>query len=68
MYMLLLFAKLTGTLVAFIALFAIYRHVKAVKRVQFYAAQGMTALPGYDSFLLGNAKQIFKYRALRDAN
>jgi len=28
----------------------------------------MSALPGYDKFLIGNAGSILKYRGLREAN
>ena len=44
------------------------RHYKAVKRVQYYTDQGMSPVPGYDKFLLGNASDIMQYRKLREAN
>ena len=34
------------------------RHFKAVAKVGYYADQGMTPLPGYDNFFIGNGKLI----------
>ena len=40
-----------------------WRHVKAVQRVEFYKSQGMSPLPGYDTFITGNRGTYRNYFA-----
>ena len=55
-------------LIALIVVWMVLRHFNAVKRVEYYAVQGMSALPGYNNFLIGNAYSFAKYRKLQEAN
>ena len=61
MYLLFLAAKCIGVLFLVLALYVVKRHMDAVKRVKYYASQGMSALPGFDTFFIGNAGQLRKY-------
>ena len=43
-------------------------HYQAVARVKYYQSQGMTALPGFDTFFFGNRNILLKYRALMNSD
>ena len=43
-----------------------YLHFKCMQRVKYYQAQGMTPLPGYDTFYIGNAGMVKKYKQESD--
>ena len=43
-----------------------YLHFKCMQRINYYQAQGITTLPGYDKFFFGNAGIIKKYKQESD--
>ena len=53
-----LLLKILFTLVLLFIVKTVYYHFKAVRRVKFYINQGIPAMPGFDRFPLGNAKDI----------
>jgi len=55
-------------LILVLLILAVNKHFKAVARVGYYADQGMTPLPGYDNFFIGNGKLFQKWRLLRNEN
>ena len=48
--------------------FLTYRHIKAVDRVKFYVAQGMSPTPGWEKFIQGNIDLALRYEKLCGEN
>ena len=38
--------------------YATYSHLKKMRRLESYKAQGIHMMPGYDRFLIGNIKDV----------
>jgi hypothetical protein len=47
---------------------AILKHFYALSKIRFYTSQGMRVCPGYDTFFIGNVKQMINWRRIRVAN
>ena len=64
-YILVEVGKYALYLLLFLLGLACLKHYTAMQRVKFYADQGITPVPGYDKFLLGNAFQLRQYNNMR---
>ena len=54
MYLLYLAAKSIAALLVILFLYVVKRHRDNVQRLRFYEKQGISCVPGYDSFPFGN--------------
>lgn len=56
-----------GLLLIIVAFFLwlVYNHYKILNMLKFYIDQGAFAIPGYDSFIMGNAKGQLEYEAIK---
>ena len=56
-----------GLLLMIVAFFLwlVYNHYKILNTLKFYIDQGAYPMPGYDNFILGNAKGMLEYEAAK---
>ena len=43
-----------------------YKHYQVMQRAKFYLKQGAVKLPGFDTFIIGNIKQLLDYEKLKN--
>ena len=56
--------KTLAVLLLGMAVYLFWKYVKAMRKMEFYAKQGVAKLRGSDTFIMGNLWQILQYQKL----